>query len=69
MHQDYYVNDNQQNTGEHEVHNENCTYLSQIVSKTYLGYFDNCDDAVTKAKQHYSDVDGCFHCCEPCHTR
>jgi hypothetical protein len=63
----YYVNDNAQSTGEHEVHKEGCSFFPK--NRTYLGYFSNCKDAVEKAKDHYANVDGCAHCCPQCHTR
>lgn len=65
----YYVNNNPQSRGEHEVHVTTCYYFSQIHSKTYLGEFVFCQDAVQKAKQVHSNVDGCAYCCSACHTR
>ncbi len=38
----YYVNDNAQSTGEHEVHKDGCYWLSQVRSKTYLGSYGSC---------------------------
>jgi hypothetical protein len=65
----YYVNDHAQSTGEHEVHAEGCYYLSLTQSKTYLGYFDNCREAVREARKKYTDVDGCAFCCPDCHSK
>ena len=65
----YYVNDNAQDTGEHEVHEEGCTWLELTESKTYLGEFPSCHGAVEKAKDYYDDVDGCAYCCPDCNTR
>lgn len=65
----YYVNDNAQPNGDHEVHQFGCYWLSLVISKTYLGDFDNCREAVQKAKQTYPTADGCIHCSELCHTR
>ena len=39
----YYVNDNAQPNGDHEVHKDGCNWLLRARSKTYLGYFDRCD--------------------------
>ncbi|EOD5128133.1 hypothetical protein [Vibrio parahaemolyticus] len=47
----YYVNDNAQDNGDHEVHNAGCSHLDKIQSKSYLGLFDNCSDAVVEAKK------------------
>lgn len=65
----YYVNRNQQSTGEHEVHKSGCEYLPDAQNRVYLGEHSNCQDAVKKAKEYYSNVDGCKYCCEECHTR
>lgn len=65
----YYVNDNDQPSGEHEVHKNTCIYFSKIVSKTELGYYTNCREAVLKARTFYTNVDGCAYCCPECHTR
>lgn len=65
----YYVNDNAQNTGEHEVHKEGCSYMPIQSNLKYLGDYSNCRDAVRKAKEYYASVDGCYYCCNECHTR
>ncbi len=63
----YYVNNHVQPNGDHEVHNQDCKYLPNIVSKKYLGEFSNCKDAVIEAKKTYSKSDGCYHCSNECH--
>ena len=65
----YYVNENPQPNGEHEVHKEGCDYLKLVVNKKYLGDFNNCLDAVRKAREIYDKVDGCFYCSYECHFR
>ena len=65
----YYVNKNQQPTGEHEVHTQYCLYLPAVENRIYLGDFISCSDAVKEAKKHYSNVDGCFYCSKACHSR
>ncbi len=65
----YYVNQNAQPTGEHEVHKEDCEHLPDIANRKYLGNFYNCKDAVKEAKKHYTNVDGCYYCSNECHTR
>ena len=65
----YYVNRNAQPTGEHEVHTEFCSHQPYPYYREYLGEFSNCRDAVQKAKQIYSNVDGCYYCCYPCHKK
>ncbi|HCS37989.1 MAG TPA: hypothetical protein DIW44_00180 [Anaerolineaceae bacterium] len=63
----YYVNDDAQTKGEHEVHRESCSYLPK--NKTYVGTFSNCKEAIAKAKTIYTNVDGCYFCIPDCHTR
>jgi len=65
----YYVNKNAQPTGEHEVHKDSCRYLPDTNNRIGLGYFSNCSDALRKAKEYYSKVDGCYYCCLSCHKR
>lgn len=65
----YYVNTKAQPTGEHEVHTSSCSSLPSEQNRKYLGVFDNCAEAVREAKKYYSNVDGCYYCCRPCHTR
>lgn len=56
----YYVSDIAQdnsdhevhNSGDHEVHNSGCPHFDRIQSKTYLGLFDNCAEAVIEAKKN-----------------
>lgn len=69
MKEHYYVNNDQtRNPGlHHEVHTEKHANELNIKSKTYLGYYDNCYDAVEKAKEIYADADGCAICCPLCH--
>jgi len=65
----YYVNNDQtRNPGlHHEVHTEEHANELKISNKTYLGYFSNCVGAKKKAKEIYSDADGCAICCPLCH--
>ena len=65
----YYVNENAQPTGEHEVHKEGCKHLPELPNKKYLGEFSNCRDAIREAKKYFNNVDGCFYCSNECHTR
>ena len=64
----YYVNDNAQNNGDHEVHTDQCSFLPAAANRTYLGYFTNCKQAVGEARKKHSQVNGCYYCCNPCHT-
>ena len=65
----YYVNDNAQANGDHEVHVAGCSWLGLIVSKSYLGDYGWCGPAVAQARAfHYSQSNGCAYCCPSCHT-
>lgn len=62
----YYVNDDAQANGDHEVHVSTCSYFPS--NRTYLGEFSSCAPAVTEAKKTWSQSNGCYYCCRPCHT-
>lgn len=62
----YYVNNNAQSNGDHEVHKEGCTFFPS--NHTYLGYYTNCRGAVQKARGYHTQVNGCYFCSKECHT-
>lgn len=62
----YYVNNDAQSNGDHEVHKEGCSWMPG--SKIYLGDYTNCKDAVKKAKEYYPQSNGCYYCANDCHT-
>jgi len=59
----YCVNSIAQETGEHEVHKEDCKHSPNMVFKKYLGYFSNCSIAIEEAKKIYPKSKGCKYCC------
>ena len=63
---EYYVNNNAQANGDHEVHITSCRYLPS--NKKYLGNFPTCGPAVTEAKKTYYRSNGCATCSPACHT-
>jgi hypothetical protein len=63
----YYVNNNAQSNGDHEVHREGCTYMP--ASKIDLGLHDACKTAVAEAKRYYPQSNGCYYCSRECHTQ
>ena len=65
----YCVNKNEQDTGEHEVHALDCEHKPEPENQIYLGRFNTCHEAINKAKEYYTNVDGCFYCSKECHTR
>lgn len=64
----YYVNKNAQSNGDHEVHKDGCSYLPNPENRIDLGYHTNCQSAVRKAKEHYSQSNGCYYCSRECNT-
>lgn len=64
----HYVNKNAQANGDHEVHVSSCSFLPAAENRLYLGDFASCGPAVTEAKRHYRQSNGCYYCCRPCHT-
>ena len=64
----YYVNTDAQYNGDHEVHTVDCHKLPQLSNRKFLGSYTSCHPAVVEASKYYSKVNGCVHCCTPCHT-
>lgn len=65
----YYVNQNAQDNGDHEVHTTGCSYMPYPENRTYLGDFLYCAAAVAEARKHYAQVNGCYWCSNACHTQ
>ena len=66
--ENYYVNRNAQDNGDHEVHVDTCYYFSSMNNKEYLGVFTGCEGAVIEAKKRGYNANGCKFCCTRCHT-
>ena len=68
----YCVNMNAQaDSGDHEVHEtspNSCSHLPDPENRKALGWHSNCHGAVDKARETYDDVNGCYYCCNDCHT-
>ena len=66
----YIVNKNAQANGDHEVHKDHgtCGHMPDAANQLYLGNYTACGPAVTKAKETYSQSNGCYYCSEACHT-
>lgn len=62
----YYVNQNAQPNGDHEVHVKTCMFFPKAV--TDLGEHANCHFAVAEAKKTYTQSNGCYYCCKESHT-
>lgn len=64
----YYVSTQTDNPNHnHEVHRETCWKLPNAEHRIYLGVFTSSQSALEAAKKHYSDADGCVHCCPEIH--
>lgn len=66
----YIVNKNAQSNGDHEVHNatSGCNWMPAKINQKDLGWHSNCHGAVSEAKKTYPQSNGCYHCCNACHT-
>jgi hypothetical protein len=65
----YYVNKKAQSNGDHEVHVSGCSDMPSSENRISLGDFASCAGAVTRAREHYHQVNGCFYCSKSCHTQ
>lgn len=65
----YYVHKLKDAQGDHEVHTEDCKHLPLLKNREYLDDYPSCAPAVQLAKNRgYHPVNGCYWCCNPCHT-
>lgn len=68
----FIVNRNAQFNGDHEVHNTTtgCSYMPESGNQIDLGTHATCHGAVAYAKQQWPGdrINGCYYCCNPCHT-
>mgnify|MGYP000980378140 CR=1 FL=1 len=68
---DFYLNLNQTNDIDYEVHESGCYWLSLVARKEHLGNFSSCHGAVAEAKRRHPNkyrINGCKHCSPACHT-
>ncbi|MDE0879659.1 MAG: hypothetical protein OSB00_13500 [Sphingomonas bacterium] len=63
---DYWVNNQAQANGDHEVHVAGCSWMPG--NRSYLGDFQSCAPAVVAAKRTYPQSNGCYYCSLACHT-
>lgn len=62
----YYMNQNAQWNGDHEVHKEGCSWMPQPENRRYLGEHPTCHTAVAQAKYYDPSADGCAYCSPAC---
>jgi hypothetical protein len=69
----FIINKNAQSNGDNEVHNttDGCSYMPDTENQIALGTHTSCHGAVAHAKSKWPDnrINGCYYCCNPCHTR
>lgn len=64
----FYVNNQSQPNGDHEVHEKGCYWLGLANSTSDLGEHATCRTAVAAAKAIYPTANGCATCAPVCHT-
>lgn len=68
----FIINKNAQTNGDHEVHNltDGCSYMPNPENQIDLGVHASCHEAVAAAKRKWpgNRINGCYYCCNPCHT-
>jgi len=69
----FYINKNQQPSGDYEVHQEGiCSHAPEIKNRIPLGEFSHCKYAVQEAKKKFPkeahQIDGCYYCINECHN-
>lgn len=66
----YYINKNAQANGDHEVHSDPCSFMPNSSNRIDLGWHTNCFNAVAAAKARWPNdrINGCYYCCNACHT-
>ena len=64
----FYVNQNAQNNGDHEVHRATCSWLPESENCQYLGDLATSQEVVREARKYYNQVNGCYYCCPETHT-
>jgi hypothetical protein len=62
----YYVSEEPEDDGQHEVHRDTCYRLP--VLRKYIGLHANCAEAVARARQHYEGAVGCRLCSYECRS-
>ena len=60
----YYVSEEAEEDGHHEVHRDTCYRLP--VLRKYVGVHPSCSEAIARARQHYAAAIGCRLCAYEC---
>jgi hypothetical protein len=65
----YYVSLRTLANGDNEVHTDGCPFFPRPEKHIDLGLHPNCENAMTAARAHYPQVNGCVYCCTACYTQ
>ena len=71
----YYLNQNQQDNGDYEIHEDNCYNGAAPQNRIALGFHPTCALAIKAATEKLGDeiaesegtINGCYYCCNECH--
>jgi hypothetical protein len=70
--QSFIKNRNVQLNGDYEVHNTTtgCKFMPLLENQIPLGNHLTCLGAVAAARVSWTNerINGCYYCCNPCHT-
>jgi hypothetical protein len=70
--QSFVINKNVQANGDYEVHNTTtgCRFMPLLENQISLGNHLTCTGAVASARTTWANeqINGCYYCCNPCHT-
>ncbi|SKC34438.1 hypothetical protein CZ809_04058 [Photobacterium piscicola] len=68
----FIVNKNAQPNGDHEVHNltNGCSFMPNPENQVNAGFHQTCAGAVAEVKKNNPalSINGCYYCCNSCHT-
>ena len=68
----FIVNKNPQDNGDHEVHNttDGCSHMPNPENQIDLEFHASCREAVrfAQVKWPQNRINGCYYCCNDCHT-
>jgi hypothetical protein len=59
----YYLENDENTNGEHEIHMISCNYKSKIDNLIFIGLFTECKYALLEAQEIFKRVNGCSFCC------
>ena len=67
----YLLDKSETETQTHAVHRADakCSLAPPAEYQTELGEFDSCDEAISKARTIFADVDGCPECTPECNEQ